>query len=171
MYRKFPTYIRQNTLLSWNKKRLRNKSEIFDIYRKFPIFIHDKIHSKLEQKMLTKSVGNFRLILLAVLFQLTVNLSRGVTKKNFFSKRRRAPAVWKNTVYFVTLHDKYAASWNKKICEISWKFTIGFFAPTYSVFVVKCNKINSIFPNGGCATPFGKNNHFFVTSRDNYTVS
>ena len=81
-------------------------------------------------------------------------------KNDFFSKRRCAHAVWKNIVYFVTLHDKYAVSWNKKICEISWKFTIGFFAPTYSVFVVKCNKINNIFPNSVCATPFGKKSFF-----------
>ena len=60
IYPKFPIYIESfryiytKHTLSWNKKRLRNKSEISDIYRKFPMFIYDKIHSELEQKTLTK---------------------------------------------------------------------------------------------------------------------
>ena len=137
VYRKFPIYIGSflyiyttKHTLSWSKKRLQNKSEISDLF------------------------------CWLVCFNFTVNLSRGITKNRFFSKRRRAHAVWKNTVYFVTHHDKYAVSWNKKICELSWKFTIGFFVPTYTVFVVKCYKINSIFPNGVCATPFGKKSIF-----------
>ena len=92
-------------------------------------------------------------------------LSRGVKNKCFFSKRRCTHAVWKNIVYFVTLHDKYAISWSKNNCKISRKFTIGFFVPTYNAFVAKYNKINNIFPNGVCATPFGKKSFFCNTSR------
>ena len=61
-------------------------------------------------------------------------------------------AVWKNTVYFVTLRDKYTISWNRKVCKISQKFTVGFFVPTCSLFVAKCYKISGIFPNGVWAT-------------------
>ena len=54
MEQKKPTKYIVNFRLSRNKKRLQNKLEISDIYRKFPIYIYDKLHSKLEQKTLTK---------------------------------------------------------------------------------------------------------------------
>ena len=96
-------------------------------------------------------------------------LSQDVIKKCFFSKRHRAHAVWKNIIYFVTLRDKYTVSWNKKVCKISPKFTIGFFVPTYSVFVAKCSKINNIFRSGEWGTVW-KKIIFRNTSRQIYTL-
>ena len=49
-------YIRQNTLKSWNKNA-------YIINCKFPIYIYDKIHSKLEQKKPTKYIVYFQSIL------------------------------------------------------------------------------------------------------------
>ena len=92
-------------------------------------------------------------------------LSRSVTNKTFFSKRRCTHAVWQNIVYFVTIHDKYAVSWSKNNCKLSRKFALGFFVLTYNALVAKYNKINNILPNGVCATPFGKKSFVCNTSR------
>ena len=73
--------------------------------------------------------------------------------------------MWKNIVYFVTLRDEYTVRWCKKAYSKFPTCFANFFVPTYSVFVVKCNKINNIFPNGVCATPFGKKSFFCNTSR------
>ena len=93
VYRKFPICIgnflyiyKTKYTLSWNKKRLQNKS-------KFPTYFVDFFVS-------TYSVVVARCY-----------------KKRFFSKRRRAHVVWKNIVYFVTLHDKYTVSWSNKACS------------------------------------------------------
>ena len=99
----------------------------------------------------------------------SVVVARCYKKNDFFHAASRTRRLEKYCLFCYTSR-QIRLSWNKKICEISRKFTIGFFAPTYSVFVVKCNKTNNIFPNGVCATPLGKK-LFFVTSCDNYTVS
>ena len=67
-------------------------------------------------------------------------------------------AVWENIVNFVTLRDKYTLSWNKKVCKISRKFTVGFFTPSCRVlFVVK-------FYNGMFVAIWKKNHLFCNTS-------
>ena len=68
---------------------------------------------------------------------------------------------------------KYTLSWNKNAYKISRKFLIylvGFFVPTYSVYLSWGVTKNEFFPNGAPLAVW-KNIVYFVTLRDKYTVS
>ena len=90
-------------------------------------------------------------------------------KNDFFLTAPRTRRLEKNCLFCYTSR-KYTVRWNKKAYSKFPTYFANFFVPTYGVSVAKCNKINNIFPNGMCATPFEKN-RFFVTSCDKYTVS
>ena len=157
VYRKFPIYIgnlryiyKTKYSLSWRKKsakyivNFRYRSEISDLLHttKYALSWNRK---RLENK---SEISNLFCWLFCFNLQC---ICREVLQTNDFFPN--GLAVWKNTVYFVILHDKYAVSWNKKAYSKFPTYFANFFVPTYSVFVVKCNKINNIFPNGVCATP------------------
>ena len=105
MYRKFPIYIRQTTLFSWNKKPLRNKSEIFDIYRKYTT----KYTLSWNKKRLQNKSEISDLFCSLFCFNLQCSC-RKMLQKRFFSKRRRAHAVWKKIFFLVTSCDNYTVS-------------------------------------------------------------
>ena len=71
--------------LSWNKKRLQNKSKISNLFRRL-------FCSNLP----------------------CTYICRAVLQKMIFFPNGAPHAVWKNIVYVVTLRDKYAVSWNRE---------------------------------------------------------
>ena len=77
----------------------------------------------------------------------------------FFQTASRTRRLEKYCLYCYTSRQIHCKLGQKNL-RIKSEIYYRLFAPTYSVFIVKCNNINNIFPNGVCATPFGKKSFF-----------
>ena len=94
---------------------------------------------------------------------------RKVLQNIRFFFKWRPTRLMKNIVYFVTLCDKYTASWSKNACS---KFPIYFSDFLFQVTVYLSQSVTkqSIFFQTTCGVPFRKKIDF-VTLCDKYTVS